>query len=119
MKSKPRKKNETKTIVEEPVAIEISEPVVRRNIDAVKEILVKKHPELADRIKNGDAAFICNRFLQNGENRAGMAMALGFEPVKCSVCSQEIKGEECSHFTTPLNNCRNGLISWLEMESEK
>lgn len=41
------------------------------------------------------------------------------EPVKCSACLQEIKGEECSHFTTPLNNCRNGLISWLETEMEK
>lgn len=119
MKSKPRKKKEKEAVVEKPVVAEMAEPVVRRNIDSVKEVLVKKHPDMADVILKGDVAFICNRFLQNSENRAVMARALGLEPLKCSVCINCVKGEECTNFTIPLNNCRNGLIAWLEAEVAK
>ncbi len=119
MKSKPRKKKEKEAVVEKPVVVEVVEHVVRRNVDSVKEVLVKKHPDMAEMILKGDVAFICNRFLQNSDNRAGMARALGLEPLKCSICMKDIKGDECTHFTMPLNNCRNGLIAWLEAEAGK
>lgn len=115
MKSKSRKKKEV-VVEEKPVVVEPVDISVKRNVNLVKDILVEMNPDLADAIRNGDNAYICNRFLQNEANRVEMAKSLNLEPVKCSMCCNDIKGYECCHFSFALNNCRNGLLSWLETE---
>lgn len=109
---KPQAKS-SKVAVEEIV---VSQPVVRRNVDRVKEVLVDRHPESSEQIMNGDAMFICNKYLQNEAGRSGVARLLGMEPSKCSLCSRTPKEEQCGYFHIPLNNCRNGILEWLEQE---
>lgn len=84
-----------------------------KNIEKVKKILCKRFPKEKKAILKGDEYFVCNRFLQNNENRSQIAGLLGFAPKKCSICAKQTENEECPFWKLPNNNCRNGILEWL------
>ena len=64
------------------------------NLEKVKKILCKRNPKDKSVIQNADEQFVCNRFLQNNDNRAKMAELLGLPSSKCSICAKQTE-EDC------------------------
>lgn len=97
--------------VEKPVEV-----VPKTNSDKVRNALKRMHPKQVASIDAGDDFYLCNVFMCNDADRETVAKELGLEPSKCSLCDCGQNGGECSFFSFPLNNCRNGILRWLAKE---
>ena len=117
MKSKSEAKAKQAIEVKQEKTVEVKEVrKPRTNLDRVKAVLKKQHPELSEKIKDGDAMFIANRFLQNAENREKMALELKLDG-RCGMCASPVKGGNCPYIDFPSTGCRNGLLGWLDTEA--
>jgi len=113
-KASKKKKNPASQAEMREAAPVLAQPAVPENLRRMREALAERHPSDAGRILAGDAAFLCNRYLQNDANREAAARLLGLEPSKCSICARSAADGECPYRVIPLNFCRNGIIAYLE-----
>ena len=85
-----------------------------QHLKLVVEQLKKENKE-DKRLENCDAAYVCNRYLLNNNQRQAMAIKLGLNS-RCCMCKYDCKYDVVRDYS-PM--CRNGLIAWLEEDDEK
>jgi len=69
-------------------------------------------------VKCQDAAELMNKYMPSRRKRAELASKLYGKRSQCAFCwrSEDKSENQCPYFSFPLNNCRNNIIRWLEME---
>ena len=83
------------------------------NIDRMKKALAKAWPKDKGKIMSSDSYRLMNCWMQNDENRAKAAKALGVTS-KCEMCAA---ASSCQVDGNPYL-CRNGILQWLNEQEQ-